>query len=176
MKKSQLFYLLINFENIKKFSSHGIKCKLSIPVLSFISRIFYFSYKWGKITCAPHTLRLKNENVPTLLFVDQFWKYKKFSSHGIKCKLSIPVLSFISRIFYFSYKWGKITCAPHTLRLKNENVLTLLFVDQFWKYKKFSSHGIKCKLSIPFLSFISRILYFSYKWGKITCALHTLMA
>ena len=56
-------------------------------------------------------------------------------------------------------------CAAHPngLGLKYENVLTLLFDDQFYNFKKFSSHGIKCKLSIPFLSFISRTFYFSYK-------------
>ena len=33
--------------------------------------------------------------------------------------------------FFIFIKRGKITCAAHTLRLKYENVTTLLFVDQF---------------------------------------------
>ena len=68
------------------------------------------------MTCAPHTLSKEFQNIITVLLADQFRNFKKFFSHDMKWKLSILVMSFIFRIFDFSYKMRQhSTCVLHIL-------------------------------------------------------------
>ena len=80
------------------------------------------------------------ENVITLSLIDQFSKFKKILSFFINCKVSVQNLLHILEILNLE-KLSPETCAAHRkLGVKMKNVVTLSSVDQFPKFKHFSSY------------------------------------